>query len=77
MASRYEFSYTTPTPSVDGNGQPITIQVPNTFALGGISDIVAKCIRFGLRKGQQLGYIAGVDCQAVDETRTAVTADPS
>jgi hypothetical protein len=73
--SRYEFTYTTPTPAPTDADPNAIIQVPTTFALGGISLKAAKCVGFGLRKGVQLGYFSSVDVQAIDETRA--TVDPS
>lgn len=73
---RYEFSYTTPTPAPTPEDPNAVRQVPTMFALDGISSDAAKCIRFGLRKGMQLGFFSSVDVQAVSETRAAVTTDP-
>lgn len=73
---RYEFTYTTPTPAPTPEDPNVVLQVPTTFALDGISSSAAACIRFGLRRGMQLGYFSSVDVQSVTETRTAVTADP-
>lgn len=73
---RYEFTYTTPTPAPTPENPNAVLQVPTTFALDGISSDAAKCLRFGLRKGMQLGYFSNVDVQSVTETRTAVTTDP-
>lgn len=75
--ARYEFTYTTPTPAPTQADPNAVDQVPTTFALGGISLNAAKCVRFGLRKGMQLGYFSSVDVQAVDETRTPVNTDPT
>ena len=45
----YEFGYDTPTQTTDPGGNPITVDVPTTLALSGISQDVAKGIRQGLR----------------------------
>jgi hypothetical protein len=73
---RYEFAYTTPTPAPTEADPNAINQVPTVFALDGISPDVAKGIRFGLRRVQQLGLIANVDVGFITETRTAVTTDP-
>ena len=70
---RYEFGYTTPTPGTDDSGNPVTVQVPTVFAPGGISDDVAKRIRFGLRK---VPSITNVTAERVMENKENVTGDP-
>lgn len=74
FTGRYEFSYTTPTPGTDDDGNPITLQVPTTFSLGGISDDVAKGILFGLRKVPSITNVTG---ERVMENKENVTGDPS
>lgn len=77
MAIRYEFYYETPQPGVDSDGNPLP-NIPTTFGLPGTIDLnVAKGIRFGLRRVQQLGGIVNVTVATVDEARTAVTTDPT
>ena len=61
---RYEFSYTTPSLS----------DAPTSFMLGGISEDVAKGIRFGLRK---VTSITNVVVSRVFEDRDALSSgDP-
>lgn len=50
FTGNYEFSYTTPSTSVDANGNSITTQIPTTFVLTGISDDVARGLARGLRR---------------------------
>jgi hypothetical protein len=72
---RYEFGYTTPTQVADPDtGNPVTAQVPTTFALSGVSEDVAKGIRFGLRK---VPTITNVTVERVMETKEGVTGDPA
>jgi hypothetical protein len=71
--TRFEFSYDTPTQGVDGQGNPVTIAVPTTFALGGVSDDVAKGIRAGLRK---VTSITNVVVERVSETKESMAPDP-
>ena len=73
FTGRYEFAYDTPTNTTDDQGNPVVINVPTTFALGGISEDVAKGIRFGLRK---VPSITNVIAARVMETKEAVVGDP-
>lgn len=70
----YEFRYTTPTPGVDDEGNPVPLQVPTTFVLGSISEDVARGIRFGLKR---VASITNVVVARVMEDREAVTTDPT
>jgi hypothetical protein len=74
FTGRYEFNYVTPTPGTDGSGNPITVQVPGSFSLGGISEEVARGIRFGLRR---VSTITDVVVGRVMEDREIITVDPA
>ena len=66
----FTFAYTTPTQDVDAQGNPITVQVPSTFTLGGISLDVAKGILLGLNR---VPSITNVTAQRLTQTTDAVT----
>jgi hypothetical protein len=69
----YSFKYTTPTPDVDPDGNPITVDVPTEFVVGGIPEKVAQ----GMLNGM-LGVkgIANQTCQAVLQGYSDVEATP-
>ena len=62
---RYEFAYDTMV--LDGPN------ISTMFALGGISEDVAKGIRFGLRK---VPTITNVTAQRITESKEVVVGDP-
>jgi hypothetical protein len=66
---RYEFTYTTTVNTPDGPQD-----VSTTFSVGGITDDVAKAIRFGLTK---LSSIKNVSAERIDESRQQVTGTPT
>ena len=65
----YEFSYDTPTQTTDAGGNPVTVDVPTTFSLSGISQDVAKGVRQGLRN---VPSIKNVVAAQVTQDRGAV-----
>lgn len=75
FTGNYEFSYTTPTPGTDPTtGNPITVQVPTVFTLGGISEDVARGIRAGLRR---VTSITNVVAGRVMQDREIISVDPA
>lgn len=68
----YEFRYETPTQSFDADGNPVTTNVPTTFALSGISEDVARGVRRGLRN---VTTITNVTVSRLDQTASALSPD--
>lgn len=78
MAESFEFSWKTPTPGTDEQGNPITIQVPTIIRIGGIPVNIARAIRSGLnREATKNQTINSVTAKQVAESLTDVGgADP-
>ena len=63
----YQFSYTTPTAATDSAGNPITVDTPTSFTIGGISEDVARGLRRGLRNVPTIANV--VVSQVVNNTQ--------
>lgn len=70
----YQFGWLTPTPGTDESGNPVTVQVPSTFTIGGIPVNIARAIRSGLnREATKNATINTVTAKVITETLTDVS----